>query len=362
VLRIHSAVLPLFILALCQPGFAQTTTPTAPNDSNAGVVVITGTDADGNTRLGSGFVVETTGTVVTTYRTLRGLAKANVRLANGDVHDIEHVRAFDAAKNIAIVQVRAFGLAAAQLGDSESVGAGSKLVLHTNAANASPAPSVATTAIERLPEGFRILTLSPELDPVHNGTPLSTDAGAIVAMVASRATAPTAAPIGVPINYVRALLSVDEKLSLADLSGSKPPVTLTPSPAITTAPAATATAPTGGTQTGTVVFYRIRRFVGSALEPSVYCNDQELANMDNGRYFRAALTPGPYVCRSTDSTVVSFDLSPGETRYMRVEILTGFMKGHGVLREVPPKQGEIEIQKLKPADADHIKAATLADR
>jgi hypothetical protein len=59
---------------------------------------------------------------------------------------------------------------------------------------------------------------------------------------------------------------------------------------------------------------------------------------------------------------VSFDLAPGETRYMRVEILTGFMKGHGTIREVPTKQGEIEIQKLKPADADHIKTAILADR
>jgi hypothetical protein len=50
----------------------------------------------------------------------------------------------------------------------------------------------------------------------------------------------------------------------------------------------------------TIYFYRIKQFAGSSLEPSVYCDDQELARMDNGRYFGVTLTPGKHICRMGD--------------------------------------------------------------
>ena len=44
-------------------------------------------------------------------------------------------------------------------------------------------------------------------------------------------------------------------------------------------------------QKATIYFYRIKQFAGSGLEPSVYCDDKELARMDNGRYFGVTLEP-----------------------------------------------------------------------
>ena len=35
----------------------------------------------------------------------------------------------------------------------------------------------------------------------------------------------------------------------------------------------------------TVYVYRYKQFVGAALAPSVYCDDVQLARMENGRYF-----------------------------------------------------------------------------
>jgi hypothetical protein len=35
----------------------------------------------------------------------------------------------------------------------------------------------------------------------------------------------------------------------------------------------------------TVYFYRCKQFVGSALAPSVFCDDSQLARMENGRFF-----------------------------------------------------------------------------
>ena len=129
------------------------------------------------------------------------------------------------------------------------------------------------------------------------------------------------------------------------------------------APAQTATAQSGNASAdqskdpqASVYVYRYKQFVGSALSPSVYCNDNELARMDNGRFFVAKLTPGKHVFRSNDKQAgVEVDLKGGQDYYIRVELATGFMKGHGRLLLVAPEQGSYEIKKLKPLDADKIK-------
>jgi S1-C subfamily serine protease len=159
----------LFLFALTPTAsFAQA----ASSSQSASVVVITGTDGEGNTRLGTGFVADASGTVVTTHRALRGLVKATVRLANGDAYDIARVRAFDAVKNFAIVQVNAFGLATAELGNSESIDTGARISIQATSTNGSMPPVTASvSAVERLPEGFRVFALSPRLDLVSAGAP-----------------------------------------------------------------------------------------------------------------------------------------------------------------------------------------------
>lgn len=109
----------------------------------------------------------------------------------------------------------------------------------------------------------------------------------------------------------------------------------------------------------TVYVYRYKQFAGSALEPSVYCDDSELAKMDNGRYFIAKLAPGKHTFRSNDKQAgIEIDLKAGEEYYIRVEIAAGFMKGHGRLVMMQKEQGAYEIKKLKPLDADKIKDKT----
>jgi hypothetical protein len=48
------------------------------------------------------------------------------------------------------------------------------------------------------------------------------------------------------------------------------------------------------------------------------------------------------------------DLKPGQEYYIRVEIATGFWKGHGRLTLVMPEQGAGELKQLKPVDKDMI--------
>lgn len=106
----------------------------------------------------------------------------------------------------------------------------------------------------------------------------------------------------------------------------------------------------------TVFFYRYKQFVGSALAPSVYCDEGELARMENGRYFVAKFTPGKHVFRSNDKqSGVESELKAGQEYYIRVELVPGAMKGHGRLILVQAEQGAYEIKKLKPLDSDKVK-------
>ena len=114
-------------------------------------------------------------------------------------------------------------------------------------------------------------------------------------------------------------------------------------------------APSNDSQ-ATVYIYRYKQFVGQALSPSVYCDENELARMENGRYFVARLTPGKHVFRSNDKQAgIDEELKPGQKYYIRVELATGFMKGHGRLVPVALEQGSYEIKNLKPLDPDKVK-------
>lgn len=120
--------------------------------------------------------------------------------------------------------------------------------------------------------------------------------------------------------------------------------------------AAAAPAAQSANTQSTVYVYRYKQFVGKALAPSVFCNDNELARMENGRYFAVTLAPGKYLFYSNDKQAgIDLDLKPGEKYYIRLEIATGFMKGHGRLLSVAPEQGSYEIKKLKPLDSDKVK-------
>lgn len=108
----------------------------------------------------------------------------------------------------------------------------------------------------------------------------------------------------------------------------------------------------------TLYVYRSKRLAGSVFSPSVYCNDVELARMDNGRYFIAQLDPGKYILRSNDGSVINIQLEAGKEYFMRVDIVSirGVWKNpRGRLVLSTPDQGGLEIKQLQPLDASKVR-------
>jgi hypothetical protein len=155
-------------------------------------------------------------------------------------------------------------------------------------------------------------------------------------------------------------------LTLAQTATPQP----TPSPEASPkpeTPTTDATPTAGGEQVApaqdakaTIYFYRTKQFAGSALEPSIFCDDKELARMDNGRYFGVKLDPGKHTCRMGDKqTGFELDMKAGQEYYARVTIETGFWKGHGRLTLLQAEQGAFEVKKLKLLGVDKVKNKTL---
>ncbi|OFV94216.1 MAG: hypothetical protein A3H28_08435 [Acidobacteria bacterium RIFCSPLOWO2_02_FULL_61_28] len=113
-------------------------------------------------------------------------------------------------------------------------------------------------------------------------------------------------------------------------------------------------------QKAAIYVYRYKQFNGSALEPSIFVDDHEVARMDNGRYFILQLPGETHTFRSNDKqSGIEVDLKPGETYFLRVEIAAGFFKGHGRLVHMMSDQGQFEIKKLQYLGSDKIKDKKL---
>jgi hypothetical protein len=99
--------------------------------------------------------------------------------------------------------------------------------------------------------------------------------------------------------------------------------------------------------------YRHRRYAGSALAPSIYIDDVQIARVGNGRRFSARLAPGSHTVRSDDkSSAIALDVKPGQEFYVRIDEETGFWKGHGKLTLLMPEQGKPEYSIAKPIEPD----------
>ena len=109
-----------------------------------------------------------------------------------------------------------------------------------------------------------------------------------------------------------------------------------------------------------VYVYRYEQLYGKAIRPSLYCDEKEIARLQDGRYVALALKSGKHEFRSNDAqSRIDLDLKPGEHYYIRLDLATGLLKAHGRLMLMLPEQGQAEFKRLKPIDKSMVKDRTL---
>jgi hypothetical protein len=106
------------------------------------------------------------------------------------------------------------------------------------------------------------------------------------------------------------------------------------------------------TENATVWIYRHRKFYGSGLEPTVFCDEHKVAKMDNGRYFMLMLEPGVHRIRSTDKKGgLDMPFHAGEEYFVELFLVTKYYKiGEGRLALRSRDNGMQALMELKPLE------------
>ena len=116
-------------------------------------------------------------------------------------------------------------------------------------------------------------------------------------------------------------------------------------PAASVAPAADA----AGGGTGTVIFFREKKFAGSAIRYKVRENGVELCKLQSGTYCKIDVPAGKheYVVHSEAKDVLTLEVESGETYYVIGGITVGVFAGHPNLSPSDKATYEGMLPKLK---------------
>lgn len=207
------AVLPVLWLAVATtveaaPQAKELTTADLVEKAKPAVVVIHTSSRNGS-GTGTGFIVDGTGTIVTNFHVIRDATAVSVKLVSGRVFDEVRVRAFDEARDLAILQVAGSGLPTLPLGEDEPPKQGSRVVIIGNPLGVLEwsVSSGVVSAVRTLETGMTLIQMDAAANPGNSGGPLLNERGQVTGVVTLKMLRAEGLTFAVPVRYVRLLLA-----------------------------------------------------------------------------------------------------------------------------------------------------------
>jgi hypothetical protein len=185
---------------------------------------------------GSGVVIDRAGIVVTSLHVLRGQQQASIRFANGDTYDEVLVVGVDEPRDLLLLKIPAVGLSIAMPGDSETAKVGDKVVVIGSPRGLDSTVSDGiVSAVRDSGTGYRVFQTNAAVSPGSSGGGMFNESGELIGIVSAKVPDGENINFAVPVNYMRRLLSLQERMTLDELAerfpaASPPPATDVPSP------------------------------------------------------------------------------------------------------------------------------------
>ena len=143
--------------------------------------MIKGTTVDQKTVAGSGFIVDSSGTIITNLHMIQNLENGAVRLASGEIYDRFVVRGFDSRRDLAVIQIPAFDLPTVKLGNSNDVKVGTGVVLIGNPRGLEGSLSSGiVSGIRELDDGSKVFQTDAAANPGKSGGPMVDAEGKLI--------------------------------------------------------------------------------------------------------------------------------------------------------------------------------------
>jgi hypothetical protein len=294
-LAVIAASVTLATLAAQAIGQERQATPKSKADVAAaitpGTVAIHTRRSDGSGVVGTGFIVDPSGTVITNFHVVAGGASVEVTLPSDEAFPVIGVKAVDQRRDIAVIQVAGFKLPTVPLGDSSSVRPGDSVLVVGNALGLLD-NSVTAGIVSGIRDagGYRLIQMDAAISHGNSGGPVVNERGEVIGLSTSKLDSGESLNFAVPINYARGLLSLPLTMGLAMLAQAVPPA-LAADRSGNATPTSAEPFPTfwRSTATGNVKQLTLtddRLFVESAIDPSLKqagaSSTAELKKTENG--------------------------------------------------------------------------------
>jgi S1-C subfamily serine protease len=186
------------------------TVPELVRTVSPAVVFIGNVDRKGQVQsIGSGFVVDAGGTIVTNYHVIEGAHDLQVKMKDGEIYDRVEVLDYDTRRDLAVIKVRAFKPLPVVTLASADVEVGEDAVAIGNPKGLEHTVSAGIVSAFRQAEGYRLIQISVPISPGSSGGPLFNLEGRVIGITSAGVVAEGAQNLNfaVPIDYVRPLLS-----------------------------------------------------------------------------------------------------------------------------------------------------------
>ncbi len=190
---------------------------------DAVVVITTYSAAEDAIGLGSGFIVDSTGIIVTCRHVIAGAYPAVVKLLNGASFQDIRVLGADSANDIAVIKVKGRNLPTVKLSRSDDVEVGEPVIAVGNPKGLENTVSDGLLSGVREQEGTKSLQISAPISPGSSGGPVFNSSGLVIGVAAATLREGQNLNFCVPIQYARPLLACTSSVSLEEFSRESRP-------------------------------------------------------------------------------------------------------------------------------------------
>jgi hypothetical protein len=164
--------------------------------------------------LGSGVIVRPDGVIATNFHVIKDATTAQVQLKNGDIYDEIAILDVDERKDIALIKIKAAKLPVLEFADSDALKPGQPIYAlgAPRGLEGSISPGMVSAIragadISTEFSGFRVIQFTAPISPGSSGGPLLDPEGKIVGLAFSSHVSAQNVNLGVPSNYVSALVA-----------------------------------------------------------------------------------------------------------------------------------------------------------
>jgi hypothetical protein len=182
---------------------------------SAGMILLETYDDEGRQRgLGSGFVVSSDGTAITNYHVIRGASRATVKFGDGTVGSVNGVASYDKNRDLAVIQVTPPPTTVLEIGDSDGVQVGDKVVAIGSPLGLQNTMSVGI--VSALRNG--VIQMSDPISPGSSGGAVFDVHGKVVAVAVAQMVAGQNLNFAIPVNWAKPYLNGQSPRPLSDVA------------------------------------------------------------------------------------------------------------------------------------------------